>query len=103
MGTPQKIDVNGTPVFICCGGCRESLLKNPDKYLAELAAGGVADESMDSLPPMDLPPIEMLEIQFVEPMITHAEDHSVRRCSLDGCRFRIARIRPRPEQEHSRR
>jgi Cu(I)/Ag(I) efflux system membrane fusion protein len=37
MGTPIKIDVGGTPVFICCEGCRESLLAEPLKYLAKLS------------------------------------------------------------------
>jgi Cu(I)/Ag(I) efflux system membrane fusion protein len=36
MGTPLKVDVNGTPVFICCDGCRKSLLARPDKYLKKL-------------------------------------------------------------------
>jgi hypothetical protein len=36
MGPPLKIDVNGTPVWICCKGCREELLAEPDKYLAKL-------------------------------------------------------------------
>ena len=36
MGTPIKVDVSGTPVFICCEGCRESLLAEPAKYLAIL-------------------------------------------------------------------
>ncbi len=36
MGTPVKVDVNGRPVFICCEGCRKSLLGAPVKYLAKL-------------------------------------------------------------------
>jgi RND family efflux transporter MFP subunit len=36
MGTPIKVDVQGTPVFICCEGCRGSLLAEPEKYLAKL-------------------------------------------------------------------
>ncbi len=36
MGTPGKVDVNGTSVFICCEGCREDLLQNPVKYLTVL-------------------------------------------------------------------
>jgi YHS domain-containing protein len=36
MGAPLKVDVNGKPVFICCEGCREELLKKPDEYLAKL-------------------------------------------------------------------
>jgi Cu(I)/Ag(I) efflux system membrane fusion protein len=36
MGTPIRVDVNGRAVFICCEGCRESLLAEPAKYLARL-------------------------------------------------------------------
>ena len=64
MGTPRKVDVNGTPVFICCEGCRESLLEAPDKYLAKLAAANDSKESSDSSP-MDLPPIGRPEV--IEP------------------------------------
>jgi hypothetical protein len=36
MGTPIKVEVNGKPVFICCEGCREELLADPDKFLGKL-------------------------------------------------------------------
>jgi hypothetical protein len=36
MGAPKKIDVNGTPVWICCDGCKDTLLASPDEYLAKL-------------------------------------------------------------------
>lgn len=36
MGAPLKIDVNGEDVWICCGGCKDKLLANPDEYLAKL-------------------------------------------------------------------
>jgi hypothetical protein len=36
MGTPLKVDVAGRTVFICCDGCRDSLLKEPEKFLAKL-------------------------------------------------------------------
>ncbi len=36
MGAPTKVDVNGQQVWICCEGCEEDLLANPDKYLAKL-------------------------------------------------------------------
>ena len=39
MGPPIKVDVNGTSVFICCEGCRESLLAEPAAYLAKLRKG----------------------------------------------------------------
>lgn len=37
MGAPIKVDVNGKQVWICCEGCRDKLLADPDKYLAKLA------------------------------------------------------------------
>jgi RND family efflux transporter MFP subunit len=56
MGKPPKVDVNGTPVFICCEGCRGSLLEEPDKYLAILTSrsGERVATKMD-LPPIDMP------------------------------------------------
>lgn len=36
MGAPQKIDVNGQNVWICCDGCKDQLLEKPDQYLAKL-------------------------------------------------------------------
>ncbi|MDQ3329750.1 MAG: hypothetical protein M3552_03720 [Planctomycetota bacterium] len=43
MGTPvpvQVTDSTGTDhtVLLCCESCRESLLSDPDKYLAQLAS-----------------------------------------------------------------
>ncbi|QDT53290.1 hypothetical protein Pan44_13060 [Caulifigura coniformis] len=40
MGTPIKLTVKGRDVFLCCEGCREAVLKDPDKYLAKLDANG---------------------------------------------------------------
>ena len=36
MGAPQKVDVNGQQVWICCDGCKDQLLEKPDEYLAKL-------------------------------------------------------------------
>lgn len=36
MGAPEKVDVDGKSVWICCDGCKEKLLADPDKYLAKL-------------------------------------------------------------------
>lgn len=36
MGAPQKIDVNGQQIWICCDGCKDQLLEKPDEYLAKL-------------------------------------------------------------------
>ncbi len=37
MGAPFKVAVEGRDVFLCCEGCKEALLENPEKYLAKLA------------------------------------------------------------------
>lgn len=37
MGSPIKVDVKGQQVWICCEGCRDKLLADPDNYLAKLA------------------------------------------------------------------
>ncbi len=56
MGPPIKVDVSGTPVFICCEGCRDRLLKAPKEYLAKLAnAGRTRGASVGGAPL--LPPI----------------------------------------------
>ncbi|MBX3444452.1 MAG: hypothetical protein KF774_18780 [Planctomyces sp.] len=42
MGTPIKVRVRDRDVFICCEGCRDALLADPDKYLAKLDAAEAA-------------------------------------------------------------
>lgn len=64
MGTPLRINVKGTPVFICCEACRKGLADDPDKYLAKLVQATSPDGSHEGLPEMDLPPLgppEMIE------------------------------------------
>jgi fructose-specific component phosphotransferase system IIB-like protein len=34
MGAPVKIQIAGKPVFLCCKGCRENALANPNETLA---------------------------------------------------------------------
>ncbi len=36
MGAPEKIEVKGQTVWICCDDCKDKLLADPDKYLAKL-------------------------------------------------------------------
>ena len=36
MGPPHKVDVNGQLVWICCEGCEEKLLSDPETYLAKI-------------------------------------------------------------------
>lgn len=54
MGTPPKAEVNGRTVFLCCEGCRGSLMKEPEKYLAVLdnKDSGTQSESASDLPPI---------------------------------------------------
>lgn len=40
MEAPIKLDVKGHAVFICCENCKETLLGDPDKYLAKLGFQG---------------------------------------------------------------
>ena len=64
MGAPIKVDVKGTPVFICCEGCRKKLLDEPDKYLAKLASINAGSRPASSDGP-NLPPIG--EIEMLQP------------------------------------
>ena len=64
MGVPPKVDVDGRSVFICCEGCRESLLEESEKYLAVLDKAAATETSGKDAPEMDLPefgPIEMID------------------------------------------
>jgi hypothetical protein len=36
MGAPEKVDVDGQAVWICCDGCKDKLLADPETYLAKL-------------------------------------------------------------------
>lgn len=36
MGEPEKVEVDGQSVWICCDGCKDKLLADPEKYLAKL-------------------------------------------------------------------
>lgn len=65
MGAPTKVDVDGKPIFICCEGCRESLLDDPKKYLNIIATSNAADDASESTPQMELPAIGVPEI--IEP------------------------------------
>lgn len=58
MGAPAKVDVNGEMVFICCEGCRESLLEHPQQYLEKLKTADSSDHQDQDLPAMELPSME---------------------------------------------
>lgn len=36
MGMPYKVMVEGQPVFLCCAGCEEEALKDPQATLAKV-------------------------------------------------------------------
>jgi hypothetical protein len=36
MGTPVKLDINGKPVFLCCEGCRDDALADPEATLKKI-------------------------------------------------------------------
>jgi hypothetical protein len=38
MGTPEKVEVKGQPVFLCCESCRKKALADPDKTLSQVKA-----------------------------------------------------------------
>ncbi|QDT86417.1 efflux RND transporter periplasmic adaptor subunit [Gimesia chilikensis] len=58
MGAPAKVDVNGEMVFICCEGCRESLLEHPKQYLEKLKTADSSGQQDQDLPAMELPSME---------------------------------------------
>lgn len=38
MGDPIPVSVKGQTVFVCCRGCVAKVQRDPDKYLAAVAA-----------------------------------------------------------------
>ncbi|MGB1930396.1 MAG: hypothetical protein ACPHO8_13880, partial [Mariniblastus sp.] len=66
------VEVNGAVVMICCEGCREGLLKEPERNLQVLkayhegknkspASKLESDASSTDIPPMNLPHMELLK------------------------------------------
>ena len=37
MGKPEKVEVDGQSVWICCAGCKDKLLAAPDKYFTKVS------------------------------------------------------------------
>ena len=48
MGNPQKVNVDGKSIYICCAGCAKKLLADPEKYLALLADRGIEPLTLSS-------------------------------------------------------
>jgi hypothetical protein len=38
MGTPDRIEIKGQPIFLCCKSCRKKALADPDRTLATVKA-----------------------------------------------------------------
>jgi multidrug efflux pump subunit AcrA (membrane-fusion protein) len=58
MGPPVKVMVDGQPVFLCCGGCKQKALDNPQQTLAkvaELKAANSAEFTRAQPAPIALP------------------------------------------------
>lgn len=80
MGVPIPVDVRGRPIFVCCEGCREPLLRDPAKHLERLKAlqeadtGSTAESSADDAPPIGeieqfaAPPIGDIELPDMPPV-----------------------------------
>ena len=45
MGTPVKLMIEGQPVFLCCEGCRDQALENPQAALAKIKQRSKADQN----------------------------------------------------------
>jgi len=64
MGDPVKVTVKGRDVYLCCEHCRDTLLAEPDKFLAKLdeqkskaaSATQGADAGTPAEKPADSPP-----------------------------------------------
>ena len=41
-GTPIKVQVDGRTLFVCCRGCVDTVVENPDFHFQKLASGGPA-------------------------------------------------------------
>ena len=76
MGTPIKLEIEGRTVFICCEGCRDSWVNEPDKYFKilddYLSDPNGSDSSLpmspangdDELPQMQLPQMQLPQMDL---------------------------------------
>jgi hypothetical protein len=49
MGPPQRVEVLGRIVWVCCDACREQLLADPEQRLTEPELYPLAGEAPDSV------------------------------------------------------
>ena len=79
MGTPIKLEIEGRTVFICCEGCRDGWVNEPDKYfkiLDDYLAGKSTNQNSEvptpispsgndgDLPQMDLPQMDLPQMDL---------------------------------------
>lgn len=79
MGTPIKLEIEGRTVFICCEGCRDGWVNEPDKHfkiLDDYLAGTSRNQDLDvpttispsgndgDLPQMELPQMELPKMEL---------------------------------------
>ena len=80
MGTPQKVNVAGQPVWICCEGCRQPLLDEPEEHLQKLNEPSPLDEEQDldfpAVPPIEA--IQLIEPVLVEPRVANGRKESAK-------------------------
>ena len=70
MGTPVKLEIEGRIVFICCEGCRDGWVNDPDKYfkiLDDYAAGNSSKPKIQTKDNSAMPLMRSPETNF--PMI----------------------------------
>lgn len=83
MGTPVKLEIEGRTVFICCEGCRDSWVNEPEKYFKILddylarktvsrnkdsddqhQSTPASDTDINQLPGMELPQMELPQMEL---------------------------------------
>lgn len=59
MGTPVKVLIQGKPVFLCCGGCKDEALEQGKETLTKVEKLKKANVAMAKLPAADQPLAEL--------------------------------------------
>jgi len=49
MGAPEKLDVDGTTIFICCRACEREILTNKEKYIKLVNVSQEIEDAVDDL------------------------------------------------------
>jgi hypothetical protein len=64
MGPPVKVMIEGQPVFLCCGGCKQKAVDNPQETLAKVAALKEKNAAHAESPSADVQPAPKEEHQM---------------------------------------